>query len=545
MKTKNAIKRSMALLCSLMLMFTLCLSASAHTSSPTLDGTTTGSLTINKTDGAGTPITDTNLEYTIYKVADAVQTNAAGVVSLNYILDAGITLNSGTVVGDGLTVAMPTGTTAASFDAASLPAGTALTNAAGTGTLTFSGLSLGLYLVRETVTPAGATQPNDFLVSIPQNEIVGGVQQWNYDPVAAPKNTVVDGTVTKGITSGATLVSGSTYTASLGDMVSYAVQVTMPSTFTVTPYTTYAVTDTPDKDLIIDLDAAGAAGSFNGIVVSVGGTPLVSGTDYIISAVAATATTSAGFKIEFITAAPTGTTPGVQSAALVDGAVVDIAYNAQLSPTATTSSFANAVQVDSVYNTPGGTVTPPPIEPPPTTPPTVVTYNYALQKVDDASTPAPLPGAKFAIKDSTGTNYLTWDDGSISGSLTPAGWGTTTNLSDPLLYTFTSAAATNGIVPFNGLAGGSYQIVELAAPTGYTQLTTPIVVTIDQTTTDDADTSIVGSNGYSIQVVNSLASSIPTLPNTGGMGIYLYTIGGVLLIGAAIFLFARRKKSNV
>ena len=533
MKAKKSFKRLSALLMSLALV--LCMlptAALAHTTSgPTFDGTTSGSLTINKTDGAGAAITDTSLQYTVYKVADITQTNVSGVVSVQYILDSGITLNSSAIIGDGSTVAVPTGVTAASFDTLSLPAGTAATNTAGTGTLTFSGLPLGLYLVKETVTPAGVAQSNDFLVSIPMSTTVSGNSVWDYDPVATPKNTVVDGTVSKGITSGATLVSGSIYTASLGDSVTYAITATLPTTFTVTPYTTYTVTDIPSTGLVIDYAGTGSAANFDGIVVSVGATTLTRGTDYTITA------SGTGFVVELITDQPTptgSTTPGTQAAALTNGAVVTITYKATLSPTATASSFTNTVAVNSRYNTAGGTtVTPPTITPSPTDPiPTIVTYNYALQKVDGDNSNAPLAGAAFAIQNSSGS-YLAWN--------TTNGWSVATGLSDPDLYTVTSATgATSAIVSFRGLAGGSYNIVELSAPAGYSQLTAAIPVTVSATTTADADTT-GGGAGYSIQVVNSLANTF-TLPGTGGMGIYLYTIGGVLLIGAAIVLFARNRK---
>jgi len=530
MKAKKSIKRLSVLLVSLALV--LCMlptAALAHTSSgPTFDGTTSGSLTINKTDGAGAAITDTSLQYTIYKVATVQQTTSGGVTTVQYILDSGVTLTGG-IVGDGSTVALPTGVTAADF-VSGLPTGTSVTNTAGTGTLTFSGLPLGLYLVKETVTPAGVSQSNDFLVSIPMSTTVSGNSVWDYDPVATPKNTVVDGEVSKTVTSGATAVTGgatNTWTASLGSEVTYAITATLPTTFTITPYTTYTVTDTPATGLVIDKDGAGAAGSFAGITVSVGGTTLTQGTHYTI------ANSGTGFVVELITDVPTGTTPGTQAAALTNGAVVTITYNAKLSPTATGNSFANAVAVNSQYNTAGGgTVTPPAIVPDPTDPvPTIVTYNYALQKVDGNNSNAPLAGATFAIQNSSGS-YLAWTS--------TGGWSVAMGLSDPNLYTFTSATASSAIVPFNGLAGGSYNIVELSAPAGYSQLTAAIPVTISATTTADADTT-GGGAGYSIQVVNSLANTF-TLPGTGGMGIYLYTIGGVLLIGAAIVLFARNRK---
>jgi len=528
MKAKKSFKRLSALLVSLALVLCMLpMSALAQTSSgPTFDPSiTSGSLTINKTNGAGAAITDTSLQYSIYKIATVGQTNTGGVVSVQYTYDSGVVLAGGGAA----TGTVPTGVTAASYNTATMTAYATQTNTAGTGTLTFSGLPLGLYLVKETVTPAGVAQSNDFMVSIPMSTTVSGNSVWDYDPVATPKNTVVDGTVSKGITSGATLVSGSTYTASLGDSVTYAISAKIPTTFTVTPYTTYTITDTPATGLVIDKDGAGAAGSFAGITVSVGGTTLTRGTHYTIT----NDTGGTGFVVQLITDVPTGTTPGTQAAALTNGAVVTIAYNAKLSPTATGSSFANTVAVNSQYNTAGGgTVTPPAIIPPAIDPPpTIVTYNYALQKVDGNNSNAPLAGAKFAIQNSSGS-YLAWTSTN--------GWTVATGLSDPNLYTFTSATASSAIVPFNGLAGGSYNIVELSAPAGYSQLTAAIPVTISATTTADANTT-GGGAGYSSQVVNSLANTF-TLPGTGGMGIYLYTIGGVLLIGAAIVLFARNRK---
>jgi len=504
------------------------MSALAYTSSPTIDPTvTSGSLTINKTDGVGNAITDTALTYSIYKIATVSQTTGSS-VSVQYTYDSGVVLTGGTAASG----VVPSGVTAASYDTSTMTAYATLTNTGTTpGTLEFLGLPLGLYLVEETVTPAGVSQSNDFLVSIPLNEMVGGVQVWNYDPVATPKNTVVDGSVSKTVTSGGTAVTGATntWTASLGSAVTYAITATLPSTFVQTPYTTYTITDTPATGLVIDKDGTGLPGSFAGITVSVGGTALTQGTDYTITNDAG----GTGFVVELITNAPTGVTPGTQATALTNGAVVTITYDATLSPSATGGSFTNAAAVNSQYNTSSGTVTPPTITPDPSNPvPTIVTYDYALQKVDSAS--APLAGATFAIQNASGA-YLTWSS--------TTGWGTTTSLSSA--YTVTSATgATNAIVSFNGLAGGSYSLVEVSAPTGYSQLTSAIPVTIDAASTADADTT-TGGAGYSLQVVNSLANTF-TLPGTGGMGIYLYTIGGVLLIGAAIVLFTlnRKRKAN-
>jgi len=112
----------------------------------------------------------------------------------------------------------------------------------------------------------------------------------------------------------------------------------------------------------------------------------------------------------------------------------------------------------------------------------------------------------------------------------------------------TAAAAIN----VKGLKAGTYYLVETATAEGYNQLTTPITVTITDTTTGDqpnitpshtvqysfGETTGTGT----IEVTNNTGT---TLPSTGGIGTTIfYILGGLLVVGAAVILVARRKAQD-
>ncbi len=126
-----------------------------------------------------------------------------------------------------------------------------------------------------------------------------------------------------------------------------------------------------------------------------------------------------------------------------------------------------------------------------------------------------------------------------------------------------SATATvdkNGVVRFDGLGAGTYYIKETKAPSGYIKLKNPIKVEVtvnlpESITTGDETATFsykISGNGISegtTTVNNGIAEFDVrntqgfTLPTTGGMGTYLFTIGGVVLIAlAAVLLLVRSRK---
>ncbi|MDD0820655.1 SpaH/EbpB family LPXTG-anchored major pilin [Bacillus cereus] len=146
---------------------------------------------------------------------------------------------------------------------------------------------------------------------------------------------------------------------------------------------------------------------------------------------------------------------------------------------------------------------------------TVTTGNIALTKVDSADNKT-LQGAEFELRDKDG-KVVVVEGKEIKG------------VSD-----------ANGVIQWNNIPYGNYQIVETKAPTykkedgttgSYQLLKDPIDVTVD------ADHQAIKLN-----VENNKSGWV--LPTTGGMGTVLFTVVGLLLMAAAAFVFFRKKAVN-
>ncbi|MBE5107540.1 SpaH/EbpB family LPXTG-anchored major pilin [Bacillus thuringiensis] len=146
---------------------------------------------------------------------------------------------------------------------------------------------------------------------------------------------------------------------------------------------------------------------------------------------------------------------------------------------------------------------------------TVTTGNIALTKVDGADNKT-LQGAEFELRDKDG-KVVVVEGKEVKG------------VSD-----------ANGVIQWNNIPYGNYQIVETKAPTykkedgttgSYQLLKDPIDVTVD------ADHQAIKLN-----VENNKSGWV--LPTTGGMGTVLFTVVGLLLMAAAAFVFFRKKPVN-
>lgn len=104
----------------------------------------------------------------------------------------------------------------------------------------------------------------------------------------------------------------------------------------------------------------------------------------------------------------------------------------------------------------------------------------------------------------------------------------------------------NGLVLEGDIAYGTYTLTEVKAPSGYTKLANPITVTVnDEGITVSGNTNVkvkTTNNTYVITVANDL---LYELPHTGGTGIYLYMIGGMLLMFAAVWILYKNKCKEV
>lgn len=108
----------------------------------------------------------------------------------------------------------------------------------------------------------------------------------------------------------------------------------------------------------------------------------------------------------------------------------------------------------------------------------------------------------------------------------------------------TGVVITAGSVRINGLDEDTYYLRETKAPTGFNQLDEDVEVIMTNgnkqaNLTNDATTQAEIYQSGGVQVVNNSGTE---LPSTGGMGTTLfYIVGAVLVAGAAIILFSRRR----
>lgn len=175
------------------------------------------------------------------------------------------------------------------------------------------------------------------------------------------------------------------------------------------------------------------------------------------------------------------------------------------------------------------------------------TYPLDINKYAKGGDNKKLAGAKFKLysnkEDADAAN-----DNSIKVSAVAGKAGH--YVVDPTSTTteFVSVDSITGVDGYNlhvnGLAAGTYYLVETKAPEGYNKLTDPIKVTI----TKDGDTNWTvkkndtAENDKIIDVENSTGS---ILPSTGGMGTIAFTVVAALLVlGVAVSFIRDRKKEN-
>ncbi len=143
---------------------------------------------------------------------------------------------------------------------------------------------------------------------------------------------------------------------------------------------------------------------------------------------------------------------------------------------------------------------------------TVYTFDLDVVKVDAANNETKLSGAGFTL-------YTNSDCSTVA-----------TNGAE-------QTTGADGKATFTGVKAGTYYLKETTAPAGYNLNATVFTIVISENGT-------VTSNGSTVTEV-TVPDTLLVVPETGGMGTMMFTIGGAALIACAgvLFLIVRRKKS--
>lgn len=523
----------------------------------TIDYTRKGKLTINKTTGKKVALP--GAEFTIYKIASLDKTNGYQmlITAGDYTTPESL-LNLNTDVQMAAAAkfkkAVDTNAKKENTDPTKAQVWSEAKPTDDKGEAVFDNLDLGYYLVVETKTPNtpaegesnGNTQyvasapffvaiPTSNTTNIPSDEVGkdATTTSWVYNVTAKPKNEEV------GIDKKIVEKDGTNKekdTVAVGDTINYEITSTSPK-YTKEYFIdggakedpTYNIHDTLSKGLTLNTLENGLIKN-GSIKVVVNDEPLASQTTNENNETTTWYTLSpttgdngkTGFKIEF--------TPDFLKKEEYKGATVKVNYSVTVNKNAVVGTDGNTNDVSLDYSRkPDDPTTGVPGK----TTPKVYTYGLKVYKKDSKGDK--LTGAKFKL-------YKVKDKG-------------TKNEQKELITKLDGMNHDNGVMTakqdnefiFSGLDVGDYELEEVESPKGYTLLTDTIKFSIGDTQPDGKLDSATGAEietntGYAkINVTNKKGFN---LPSTGGMGTYIFTIGGLVVMAGAVLLLVSSKKKR-
>lgn len=371
------------------------------------------------------------------------------------------------------------------------------------GTVTFNNLEIGAYYV---YAHSENTTYNPMGEAVYAYDETTGLMKPADKTIDAKGSTY---TLTKAFTGGNE--GTTTYqVVERGQVVPFTITATFPSYDKDATERAFQITDEPTGMKVTE------------VTVKVGGNPLTAGTDYTLVSVNNDADKTDGNAITL----PSAENQKVRVRFSDDyirkdnahaGQTVTVEVKAQITDADT---FANKASSDKGSNTPNvngklGSIT-------------INKYdeNYGKENV----TSKLLAGAEFSIAQNGNKIQFVHVEEKDGKSIYKK--ATEEEIADTATIKVTNIVAKDGVVVAKGLDDGTYQIVEEKAPAGYS------VVSVPAATIDNGDNPAV--------TVNVSDTKLGQLPHTGGMGTYLFTIIGVVVMAGAAgaFFISRRKGSE-
>ena len=473
--------------------------------------------------------------------------------------DNGINYFTSDMLNNKLSAALAANTTTVknALEAAAKDGGVAMTETDATGHTSASSMEQGLYLVVETRVPENVTSTcNPFFVSLPMTTIDGAA--WNYDVTVYPKNQTGNPTLDKTVreaknstgknTGSLTDIKDGyehTATASVGDVVDYQIISTLPTiTSKASSLREYTYVDTLSKgirynknDVVIEFfkDAgctdkittwAENSGKFTVVYDDMANTMTIRMTDTGLSE---------------INEAATVYTDSVKRG--YSDCAMRITYAATLTADAEMGDTDNPNEVVLTWRRTNNTYFD-------TLKDCCHVYTYGvdvLKRFSDNG--GNMKNVKFRLHNDTDDCYIIADlkDGIYYAK------GITIKKSDATTFVPNSS----GHIIVKGLEDDSYSLTETATDKGYVLLKDAVKIVIKTAENGQCEqcgakllTASATVNGKDVTMTDGSAIVPLTvvnnpgfdLPKTGGYGTWMFTIGGVALLGAAAFIVIRSRK---
>lgn len=377
------------------------------------------------------------------------------------------------------------------------------------------------------------------------NQAVSANDKWTLAGTEAYDKSVAV-SVEKKIVGGSGKTSGGAISdkgddVAIGDYVNYSISGTIPAYTDAYKQVTYKITDTTSTGLVLKNTAEYP------VTVKVG--------DQVV------APSTVDTKTYTLTVADHEMTVDFDSdyALAHAGQTVLVTYSAQLTEDAATNFDPNSNTAKVTYSNDPTLVDG---KTPTTDTPEDKTYHYTFEldgKISAtwSSTTVTTELTKtHAVKDET--------TGEIKNEPLSGATFTLTNKDTKKVYTATSNDA--GQLNFKGLDAGEYTLQETSAPDGYSlnKKEIPVVitaqynengtlnsykVTVDGKATSTYTASYTGTDTIENITIQNEDTSIPntpisSLPSTGGIGTYLFTIAGIaiMLVAVGLFVVSRKRR---